>query len=682
MNMKHKSTGLLVLLLLLLVLYDTFQYTRLSSSSPEVDKKCTQIPLKVNVMEGADKDIPGETRAAKMRAIVNNVAEINKNFKNCEVNVRFQIKLINWDIHYPEGVDPSDGLDAGERKKVRAKVRGELEDLKEFQDGKGAKITLVEKIEPNILGKTIVGDMISPIVDTEGGADDTWKHELGHGFGLPDKNKTTDKNNFMYGFAVGQTGFTVDPDQKKKIEKEAQKAGDPAKSKSKSEIDFEPIPISRSWELDTTDDVFYLNGTLATGYSYVDIAEVKSYSEEPPSTREFEIFVDGLFPENVSMIIPIRLCFDTDDNNLTGFYGYDKMLLINMTGSYPFTEPQSLEVIDPVTNTTIYQTTSNVSVIREYESVKLKLPAPPPPDYPVNDYISFNLTSQLLSTLNFTATNINTLLLIEDQTATVIDNLAFTFSTLPEQLPTLDVTEHSVSPGTVIGLTGSGFTPLGNVSLYLDDLMIGTVLSNGTGGITTNITIPDVPSGGYCFLTAIDPVNLDSAFTILIVIVHDISISYVTPSKTIVGQGFKLNIDVTVVNQGTYTETFNVTVYANTTGIGTQTVNNMLNETSIVLTFTWNTTGFAYGNYTIKAYATPVPDETDTTDNTHINDIIFVTIPGDANGDGNVNAVDFGMLGYYWFNMRGYDPRPDFNGDGFINAIDFGILGKYWFQHI
>ena len=38
---------------------------------------------------------------------------------------------------------------------------------------------------------------------------------------------------------------------------------------------------------------------------------------------------------------------------------------------------------------------------------------------------------------------------------------------------------------------------------------------------------------------------------------------------------------------------------------------------STTITFTWNTTGVPYGNYTISAIATPVPGETNITDNTY-----------------------------------------------------------------
>jgi len=43
---------------------------------------------------------------------------------------------------------------------------------------------------------------------------------------------------------------------------------------------------------------------------------------------------------------------------------------------------------------------------------------------------------------------------------------------------------------------------------------------------------------------------------------HDIAITHVTPSQAVVDQGLNLNIDVTVANEGNYTETFNVTLYA------------------------------------------------------------------------------------------------------------------------
>jgi len=120
----------------------------------------------------------------------------------------------------------------------------------------------------------------------------------------------------------------------------------------------------------------------------------------------------------------------------------------------------------------------------------------------------------------------------------------------------------------------------------------------------------------------------NSTFTI---VTHDIAISGISPSITQVYVGQVVNISATVQNDGNFTETFNVTAYAdkNTTIIGDEIVigtQNVIlasgNHTTIALI--WNTAGVARGNYTISAYAWPVPGETDTIDNTYIDDTVEV----------------------------------------------------------
>jgi parallel beta-helix repeat protein len=106
---------------------------------------------------------------------------------------------------------------------------------------------------------------------------------------------------------------------------------------------------------------------------------------------------------------------------------------------------------------------------------------------------------------------------------------------------------------------------------------------------------------------------------------HDVAITNITPSETVVGQGYSLNINVTVANQGDYAETFNVTAYANTTIIASQNVT-LTAGNSTTVTFTWNTAGFAYGNYALSAYAWPVPGETDTSNNLLVGGQVLVSI--------------------------------------------------------
>jgi len=82
---------------------------------------------------------------------------------------------------------------------------------------------------------------------------------------------------------------------------------------------------------------------------------------------------------------------------------------------------------------------------------------------------------------------------------------------------------------------------------------------------------------------------------------HDIGITDVTTSKTVVGKRYNLNITVTIFNYGIYTETFNITVYANTTAIASQNAT-LTSRNSTIITFTWNTTGFSHA-YNITTYA-------------------------------------------------------------------------------
>ena len=153
---------------------------------------------------------------------------------------------------------------------------------------------------------------------------------------------------------------------------------------------------------------------------------------------------------------------------------------------------------------------------------------------------------------------------------------------------------------------------------------------------------------------------------------HNIGIQNVTTSKTVVGQGYKVGINAKITNYGANSETFNVTVYVNTTSIATQTLT-LRSISSTTVAFTWNTSGFAKGNYTIWAYATPVPSETDTADNTLIDGTVLVTIPGDVNGDRKVRVDDILAVALAFGSNYGdpkYSPNLDVNSDGKIRVDD------------
>lgn len=164
----------------------------------------------------------------------------------------------------------------------------------------------------------------------------------------------------------------------------------------------------------------------------------------------------------------------------------------------------------------------------------------------------------------------------------------------------------------------------------------------------------------------------------------DIAIINVTLSDTKVYEGEIVNITVTAENQGTLTETFNVTVkYENTTltifgTVGIQEVVNLGPNENVNLIFTWNTTDVQpCVNYTIIAEASLVPNELDTADNIYIDGKVKVNLTGDVNGDGTVDILDLSIVALAYFTFEGdpkYNPDADLNKDGLVDMRDLSIV--------
>jgi len=193
--------------------------------------------------------------------------------------------------------------------------------------------------------------------------------------------------------------------------------------------------------------------------------------------------------------------------------------------------------------------------------------------------------------------------------------------------------------------------------------------------------------------------------------VDDVAVTNATTSKTgcapmpTVGQNFTVAVNVTVANVGDYNESaVNVTSYATQTtyynatthswtsipptlqtpiAIGSNLVNLDVRQNTTI-TFDWNTTGFAYGNYTISAYAWPVPGETNTLDNNFTGDVVTVTIPGDINGDFRCSLSDLSRLTKAFNTYPGdakWNPNADINSNGNVGLSDLSIMAKHYNQH-
>jgi ABC-type transport system substrate-binding protein len=174
--------------------------------------------------------------------------------------------------------------------------------------------------------------------------------------------------------------------------------------------------------------------------------------------------------------------------------------------------------------------------------------------------------------------------------------------------------------------------------------------------------------------------NQTQSDTKTITVTYDIATTNITTQKNIVCQGYNTSIQVTIQNEGTITENdLRVALYADATLIQVKTVSSLTNGTATTLTFNWNTTGFAKGNYTINAFAVPVTYETDITDNTKVDGWIMIAHPGDVNGDGKVNVKDIFAIAKAFGSECGqpkYDPNLDIDGDCKINVKDMFTTAK------
>jgi len=220
-------------------------------------------------------------------------------------------------------------------------------------------------------------------------------------------------------------------------------------------------------------------------------------------------------------------------------------------------------------------------------------------------------------------------------------------------------------------------TLLGNVPGVNDTGTLTTITFQAVAGGNTTLNLADTVLGD----SQANPINhTTNDGEVTVIGVHDIAVTNINPLKTIIGQSYTMHINVTIENQGDLTETFNMTLYANITAIN-QTEITLSSGTSTTITLIWNTTGFAKGNYTISAYAWPVPGEVDTADNTFTNGWIKVVIVGDVNGDGVVDIYDLILVASAFgsnISSQTYNPNADINDDHLIDIYDLIIVASHF----
>lgn len=162
---------------------------------------------------------------------------------------------------------------------------------------------------------------------------------------------------------------------------------------------------------------------------------------------------------------------------------------------------------------------------------------------------------------------------------------------------------------------------------------------------------------------------------------NDIVVGNVSSSQSFVEEGFQTNLVAAVQNLGATTETFDLTFYANDIALNTQEVT-LPGQSSTSVSFLWDTTDFALGDWSLSASAWGISDQSSSISNSpSTGSTVLVTCLGDLTGHGQVDSNDFfAFLSAYvnYFSINEYNPAADFNHDGKIDANDFfGFLDAY-----
>ena len=131
-------------------------------------------------------------------------------------------------------------------------------------------------------------------------------------------------------------------------------------------------------------------------------------------------------------------------------------------------------------------------------------------------------------------------------------------------------------------------------------------------------------------LVSIAYVAVDGIFSYPVEVAHDVAVTDITVSSLAVAPGDTISINVTLLNKGNATESFDVTLYYDSMVIGTQMVSNLIADRSKTLVFEWKTEHVAAGDHVLTAVADSVDGETTVLDNSFSFAAVKVTEPPPA----------------------------------------------------
>jgi hypothetical protein len=220
----------------------------------------------------------------------------------------------------------------------------------------------------------------------------------------------------------------------------------------------------------------------------------------------------------------------------------------------------------------------------------------------------------------------------------------------------------------------------------VSDTLLSATGKSGSGNLATftfevlSLNPSVISISNAIMLDPSNPHNQIAFTTANATIAHDVAATEITTqeAKTIVGSGLNLPINVTVAEGLSYTETFNITLYANTTVIGTETDQTMNSQSSMIIPFSWKPSQF--GNYTLSATVTFTGPATSTFTTPAQ---LEVTVQGDVLGKHQVNILDVVAITAIYGVSKGnpkFNPNCDIEGNGKITILDVVACTSHYGQ--
>jgi hypothetical protein len=273
---------------------------------------------------------------------------------------------------------------------------------------------------------------------------------------------------------------------------------------------LERLEVRSGLWTDAADDTVHDGLDLAFGQLVVD---------DPVENLAARIGVAGFLPDSTDTL-SYQVAFDTDHRPDTGipwgsYTGIDKVLDVRASGRSPYSFARDnlhARLLDAATGG--WACLPAGAVTHEYGISDVDSTGVPSAE-PVGDMIEQPIR---FDALGLTATTVTYGVRAELRNAGGL--VAFDESPVAELLlaptgPNLDMAPLTATPGDTTTLTGSGYSPMSPISVFLDDSLLTSTTANVTGAFTLPLVVPPLVNSSY-FVTARDTTG-GFDFSVLIV---------------------------------------------------------------------------------------------------------------------------------------------------------------------